>query len=159
MNAGKVNTILSQPGTGVSLHQDAQGGNKMVMSYGNYKARLPSRFPPANVGEFTLRAWRPPGANGVSAAAMMSPLKLAVEAQQDAPQIPTRWAWGPTVTELPGQRIGLDAVRMAVLPKEPKPQPTRDEIMQERTRVAQKEAERTTGGLRSSYDRFVLRRE
>jgi hypothetical protein len=160
-DANKVEGILSQPAFGAALYGSERGDLKYILSYGTYKAQVPSRYPPSNYGELVLKAWCPPG--GVPESEVgITPLKLAVQkAQEESYQIPTRlWpAEGPlSTTEHPGSRVGVDAIRMPLglepKPEPQQPEPTRDEIMEERTRVAQEEATRTTGGLRSFYDKF-----
>jgi hypothetical protein len=151
----RVDAILAQPGMGCAIYEDSSG-NRLLMSYGTYKAQLPSRYCPGNVGDMSLRAYTP--AKG-GEAAMVSPAKIGAQAQQDTPQFPTRWANEGSRTELPGQRIGIDAVRMVYGLEEPEQQPSRDELLMEREVVALEEAAAAgpKTGLRSWYDRFRVR--
>jgi hypothetical protein len=148
----QVDAILAQPGMGAALYQDSSG-NRLLMSYGTYKAQLPSRYCPGSVGDMALLAYTP--AKG-GEADMVSPAMIGAQAQQDTPQFPTRWANEPSRTELPGQRIGIDAVRMVYGLEVPEPQPSRDELLMEREAVALKEAAAAgpKTGLPSRYDRL-----
>jgi hypothetical protein len=129
VDANRAVAILKEPGLGVAVYSD--GTNTMTMSYGTYKAQLASRFPPANCGELTLRAYCPPMSESAPQE-MVSPLLLGVRQQQEETyQIPTRLWGGPSRTEHPGQRTGADAILMP-LGLGPEPGPTRHEILLER---------------------------
>jgi hypothetical protein len=102
-DAAKVAAILKEPGQGVALFQDSSGRNRMVMSYGTFRAELPNRYPPGSVGEMALVACTPPAAGG-GPEEVVSPLLIGVRQQQETPQFPTKWAnaprpdgapWGP----------------------------------------------------------------
>jgi hypothetical protein len=58
----------------------------------------------------------------------------------------------PTVTELPGERIRLDAVCVVYALEEPELQPTRNEILADRPPLEQAPHEKT--GPRNWWDRF-----
>jgi hypothetical protein len=120
-DAPKVDATLKQPGLGIAIYQDAGAINRMVMSYGTFRAELPGRYPPANCGELTLRAWCPPMSES-SLQDMVSPLLLGVRQQQEQTyQIPTRlWSERGSRTEHPGQRTGADSILMP-LGLEPEP--------------------------------------
>jgi hypothetical protein len=149
--AGRVNAILNEPGMGAALYVDS-ANNKLLMSYGTFRAQLPSRFCPGSVGEMTLLAYCPPAGSGTEP--MVSPFFVGVREQDRIPQIPTKWANVPSKTVHPGDRVGVASV-MLVLGLEPEPQPNRAELLQEREPAPPPEPSSTD--RKSWWDRFAQR--
>jgi hypothetical protein len=124
----KIDAIRGQPGMGVALYTDNQG-NDLVVSYGTFRAEVPSRYCPSNYGDLSLAAFVPPGSTtGTAQEEMVSPLKLAVQDSAETfPQLPTRWHYGGSVTEHPGAHGRSSPVTIP-----PEVLPNRAEILGER---------------------------
>jgi hypothetical protein len=110
---GGIDEILSRPGMGAALFSD--GSNRMVMSYGTYRAEIPHRFPPGAVGTMALAAYCPPGPAGPTT--MRSPLLAARD--EAIPQIaapprqPTRTVY-PIVPAMGGPQTPPDWMHVLV---------------------------------------------
>jgi hypothetical protein len=131
-DAKKIDQVMDQPSMGCALYTDNQG-NGLVVSYGTFRAEVPSRYCPSNYGDLALAAFVPPESiTGATDGQMVSPLKLAVQHSAETfPQLPTRWHYGGSVTEHPGEH----GRRLSPLTIEPEPAPDRRAILQEREPV------------------------
>jgi hypothetical protein len=56
-NARKIDQVLGQPALGCALYSDGHG-NDLVVSYGTFRAEVPSQFCPSNYGTFPWRRTR-----------------------------------------------------------------------------------------------------
>ena len=128
-NAKKVDQILAQPGMGCALYTDSTGDMAMLMSYGTFRAEMPSRYPAGSCGSLALAAYCPPGATGAADDEMIFPVKAALQnPAEQLPQIPSRFAPpGQIRTEFPAEHGRTSP--MNVPPEVP---PDRRAIMMER---------------------------
>jgi hypothetical protein len=78
--AVRTDQILDNPDFGCALYQSDVA--RMVISYGNRFAELPSRFPSSNYGEAVLLAYVPPLEPEKE---MVSPVKRHLQSQHQEP--------------------------------------------------------------------------